>query len=193
MTSLARHLIGVVGAVIPDDDLTGAVLTLGNGPLELPVVERVILDVDREVIGLGVHRQALGQRPRHEHAVAFESKVPVQRSGVVLLDDERREWSTSSWRPPSRAHGFGSLLRISSSPGRLVSLAGGVARGPSARAMELVRLISSWRSWLHSPRERVRLWSSSHVHVDLESLRALEEVGLGHRVEPLAVHGAPRP
>ena len=38
---------------------------------------------------LRVDRHALRHRPRHQHAVALQPEVPVQRAGVVLLDHER--------------------------------------------------------------------------------------------------------
>ena len=84
-------LLGLVGAVVPDRDVAGAVLALGDLALERAVVEGMVFDVHGEVIGVGVHRKTLRQRPRDEDSVAFEAKVPVQRPGVVLLDDEGRE------------------------------------------------------------------------------------------------------
>ena len=64
-------LLGVVGAVIPDGDLTRAVLTFGNGPLELSVVQRVIFDVHGQVIGVGVHGKTLWECPRNQDTVSF--------------------------------------------------------------------------------------------------------------------------
>ena len=67
-------------AVVALRDLTG----------EVDVVERVVFDVDREVIFLGVRRDALGYSPRDEHAVLLEPEVPVQAAGGVLLHHEPR-------------------------------------------------------------------------------------------------------
>src|SRR5437773_11518480 len=53
------------------------------------VLDRVVLGVHREVVGSRIRRQALGHRPRDEHAVALQPEVPVQRCRMVLLDDER--------------------------------------------------------------------------------------------------------
>ena len=48
----------------------------------------MVLGGDGEVVDTGVGRHALGKRPRHEHPVALEAEVPVQRPRVVLLHDE---------------------------------------------------------------------------------------------------------
>ena len=49
-------LLGVVGAVVPDGDLAGAVLALGNVSFERAVLEGMVFDVDGEVIGVGIDR-----------------------------------------------------------------------------------------------------------------------------------------
>ena len=43
---------------------------------------------DRQAVVRRVGRDAVGDRPRGEHAVVLEAQVPVQAGGVVLLDDE---------------------------------------------------------------------------------------------------------
>gem|GEM_PF-6285418 len=58
--------------------------------MEVDVVERVILDVDREVILLGVGRDALGHRPGNKDAVLLEPEIPMQSARVMLLYDEPR-------------------------------------------------------------------------------------------------------
>ncbi len=81
-------LLGLVRALVPDLHRPGAVLALGNLTGEVDVLERVVLDVHGEVIALGVHRDALRDRPRRQHAVALQAQVPVQVAGVVLMDHE---------------------------------------------------------------------------------------------------------
>ena len=88
ITSSSRHLSRLVGAAVPDLHLAGAVLALRDLAGEVDVVERVVLDVHREVVALGVGRDALRHRPRDQHAVALEAQVPVQVAGVVLLHHE---------------------------------------------------------------------------------------------------------
>ena len=78
----------LVGAAVPDPHLAGAVLSLGDLPFEVAVLQGVVLDVDRQVVAAGVFRDAPGQSPGDEHPVPLQPEVPVQPSGVVLLDDE---------------------------------------------------------------------------------------------------------
>ncbi len=78
----------VVGAVVPDRDLSAAVLTFGDRPCERGVFHGVVLGVHRQVVGLLVDGETLGDGPAHEDPVAFEPEVPVQRPGMVLLDHE---------------------------------------------------------------------------------------------------------
>ena len=80
----------LVGAVVPDQHLAATVLAFGDLALEVDVVEGVVLDVDGEVVPLGVGRDAAGHRPGDQDAVALEAEVPMQAAGVVLLDDEAR-------------------------------------------------------------------------------------------------------
>src|SRR6266516_2449292 len=82
-------LLGVVRAVVPDRHLAGAVLTVADVALERSVLQRMVLDVDGQVVALRIVRDALGHCPRDEHAVAFQAEVPVQRGRVVFLDYER--------------------------------------------------------------------------------------------------------
>jgi hypothetical protein len=57
-------------------------------PLELQVLERVILGArDRQIVAR-VIREPARECPRDQHAVALEPQVPVQPAGVMLLDHE---------------------------------------------------------------------------------------------------------
>ena len=56
--------------------------------LEASVFEGVILGLDRQVVVLRVGGRPFRQRPGDQHAFVFEPEVPVQRAGVVFLDDE---------------------------------------------------------------------------------------------------------
>ena len=77
-------------AVVPDDDVPAAVLAVRDDPLEVEVLDGVVLDVHREVADLRIQGEALGHGPAHEHAVDLEPEVVVQRAGPVTLDHEAR-------------------------------------------------------------------------------------------------------
>ncbi len=79
-------LFQFVGAVIPDGDLAGAVLAFGNGALKGGVVQGMVLGLDRQVVLAAGFRDALRQRPRHQHPLVLQPEIEVQPAGVVLLD-----------------------------------------------------------------------------------------------------------
>jgi hypothetical protein len=80
----------LVGAVVPDLDAAGAVLALRDLSLEGRVLERVILDVDGQVLLPRLERHALGNGPAGEGAVSLQAEVVVEPARVVPLDDEDR-------------------------------------------------------------------------------------------------------
>ena len=108
-----RPLLGFVGAPVPDAHGAAAVLAGRDFAREGGVLERVVLGVHGQVVPLGIVRQALGQRPGGEHAVALEPQVPVQRPGVMLLDHETQGLASPG---AAGAHRFGRLGRIALGP-----------------------------------------------------------------------------
>ena len=80
----------LVRAAVPDLHGPRAVLPLRDLALERPVLERMVFDVDREVLLAGLERHAFRHRPARECAVALEAKVVVERPRLVALDDEDR-------------------------------------------------------------------------------------------------------
>ena len=78
----------LVRAAIPDLDRPGPVLPGRDRPLEIGVVERVILDVDGEMPLALLQRHALRHGPAREGAVPLEPEVVVEAAGGVPLDDE---------------------------------------------------------------------------------------------------------
>src|SRR6185312_3593662 len=74
----------------PDLHRTGPVLALRDLAFEAPVLDRVVLDVHREVLLARLERRALGDGPAGERAVPLEAEVVVQPAGVVALNDEDR-------------------------------------------------------------------------------------------------------
>src|ERR1700724_4915142 len=96
------HLVlGPVGVrtVVPDGDLVG---TVGEGALELRVVNRVVLRATGHPPVLRVDRGAARDRPRHQDAVDLQPKVVVVAARRMMLD--HKLWpaitSTSALRLP---------------------------------------------------------------------------------------------
>ena len=86
--TVALLLDELVGARVPDLDGACSVLALGDLALERRVVERMVLDVNREVLLSRFKRHALWNRPARQRAVALEAEVVVEPPRVVPLDDE---------------------------------------------------------------------------------------------------------
>ena len=78
-----------VGPGVPHDHGTGPV-ALADHALEVGVVERVVLHLDREALLARVGRGSLRHRPRAQRPVDLEPEVVVEPRGVVLLDHEAR-------------------------------------------------------------------------------------------------------
>ena len=97
----------LVGAGVPDLDRAGAVLALRDLAVERRVLERMILDVNGEMLLAGLERDALGHRPARQRAVPLEAEVVVQPAGIVALDDEDRLLAALA-----AAEGLRRLLRV---------------------------------------------------------------------------------
>ncbi len=91
MTSSVAPLLAFVGALVPDRDVPGAVFAGGDGPGEGAVLERMVLDMDCEVVLGGGRGNALRECPRDQDTVPLEAEVPVEARRVVLLDHEGGE------------------------------------------------------------------------------------------------------
>ena len=78
----------LVGAAIPDLDGTGTVLTGRDRTFELHILERVILDVHRQVTLTAAKRDPFRDGPARQDAVPFEPKVVVEPPRSMSLDDE---------------------------------------------------------------------------------------------------------
>ena len=73
---------------VPDDHVAAAVLAGGDHALEVEVVERVVLDVGRQALHVGVERRTLGHRPAEQDARRLQAEVVVQPARPVPLHDE---------------------------------------------------------------------------------------------------------
>ena len=109
-----QHL---VGAGVPDQHGAGAILALGNDPLEGAVAQRVVLGVHGQVLDRRIVGEAARHRPAHQHAVGGHAQVVVQAPRLVAVDHEgavgggnlslatgrrRRQWL---WSAPEIASG----------------------------------------------------------------------------------------
>ena len=91
-------------AAVPQLHRAAAILAFGNGALEVAVVERMVLDLDRQALDRRIERRPLGDRPRLEGAVELETEIVVQPRGVVALHHEAQ-------RLAGRDRGFAGRLR----------------------------------------------------------------------------------
>src|SRR5439155_11118855 len=91
-------------------DLDGAcaIVALRDLPLEGRVVERMILDMDGQMLLTGLERHALRDGPARERPVVLEAEVVVQAPRIVPLDDEDRILRLA----PLRGERLGCLLAV---------------------------------------------------------------------------------
>ncbi|KAG1251901.1 hypothetical protein G6F68_012041 [Rhizopus microsporus] len=86
--ALARIADRHPAALVPDDDLAGAVPALGYLAFELGVREGMIFHLHGHALDGGIVAGALGHRPALHRAVQLQPEVIMQPAGPVLLDDE---------------------------------------------------------------------------------------------------------
>src|SRR5216684_4719006 len=92
-----RPLLGLVRTAVPDLHGATAVLALWDLTREVDVVQRVVLDVDGEVVLLGVRRDSSGHGPRDKYPILLEPEIPVQASRGMLLHHEPRRLCDLLW------------------------------------------------------------------------------------------------
>ena len=81
-------LLTRIGSLVPDRHRPTPVLAGGNGSAEGPVLQRVVLDVDGQMVVVAGGRQALREGPRNQDSVPLQPEIPVEARGMVLLNDE---------------------------------------------------------------------------------------------------------
>ena len=79
---------GTPPPTVPDDDVAAAVLAGRDHAFEVGVLDRVVLDLDREPADARVERRPLGHGPADEHAVELQAEVVVEAAGPMALDHE---------------------------------------------------------------------------------------------------------
>ena len=80
----------LVGAAVPNDHRSTAVLALRDHTLEVAPREGVVVNGHGQPLVARVHRRALRHRPGPERPGHLEPEVVVHAGGVVLLDHEAR-------------------------------------------------------------------------------------------------------
>ncbi len=101
--------LGGPGAAVPQLDGAAAVFSARNGPLEITVVERVILDLDGQAFLRRVQGGPSRHRPRFEDPVELESQIVVQAPRGVLLDDEAQVRRTGDTLLAAGFRGLGEI------------------------------------------------------------------------------------
>lgn len=84
----AIRILAVPIAAIPNHHGAAAVLPLRNGPFEVAVIQRIVLDLDREPLVRRIEGRALCNCPGFENTVKLEPKVVMQMRSRMLLDDK---------------------------------------------------------------------------------------------------------
>src|SRR5262249_41914126 len=105
---------------IPQLHRAATVLPLGDGALEVSIIEWVVLDLDREAFHLRVEGRCPGDRPGLEHSIELEPQVIMQTAGGVLLDHEAqmiggRDLTLAAWFSGLAEVPLGLISRESSS------------------------------------------------------------------------------
>ncbi len=75
----------LIEAPVPDDDVAGPVIALGNNPLKILIVEGMIFHLHGQPFLGRVQGRPLGHRPALQDAGHFEPEVVVQMPGRVLV------------------------------------------------------------------------------------------------------------
>src|SRR5690606_17299211 len=86
--SRVTRLVRRPGAGVPDDHVAAAVLAGGDDPLEVEVLQRMVLHVKRRPPYLRIQRRPLRNRPAHQHTVDLQPKVVMQAPGTMPLHDK---------------------------------------------------------------------------------------------------------
>src|SRR2546422_641047 len=177
-------------AVVPHDDFARAIFAFRKSFLEQKIVERVVLNMNREALYLGIFAWPLRNCPRDQSRSNFQSEVVVETPSPALLDHESAPWSSAPRGPfgTARRRDRNSLLwhlpqRHAQGERRLGEHAvsnrarprdrrpGRIPRGPRIppsrgrprRRGLLRRFVSSLRGMPRRPRDVLR--EGCHVHI----------------------------
>ena len=79
---------GLPISAVPELNRPAAIFALGDRSLEVPIVERVILDLNREPLVMGIERWPAGHSPRFKDTIELKPKIVMQPRCGMLLDDK---------------------------------------------------------------------------------------------------------
>src|SRR5579884_2625825 len=74
--------------MVPKHHRASAVIAGWNGAFETAVIERMILNFDRETPVAAFHGKPFGNGPRFQNAFHLQSKIVMQMARGMFLDDE---------------------------------------------------------------------------------------------------------
>ena len=74
------------GPLIPKHDGAPTILALRNSPLEGPIIQRMVLDMHRKTLVLGIEAGAASHRPTLENAAQLQAKIVMKPGRRVFLD-----------------------------------------------------------------------------------------------------------
>ncbi|MNF87253.1 hypothetical protein D3C84_697160 [compost metagenome] len=110
---LGRILLGNPHASVPDDDITGTVVAFGDATFKGGVIQRMVFDMHRQALDLGVQRRSLGHRPAFERTVELQPEVVMQPGCIVLLDAEKQRMGLAlSTARPGNTGRLGAFVEV---------------------------------------------------------------------------------
>jgi hypothetical protein len=98
----------LICAFVPDHHRSGAVLALGNHPLEIGVLDRMVLRPYGEPLVRRIHRRPFGDCPGYQDTVDRQPKIIMQSTRVVFLHDK----DTAAVPAPNTPHRLGRLTKL---------------------------------------------------------------------------------
>jgi len=104
--------VGLPPAAIPQHHGAAAVLAGRDDALEAAILDRVVLDMDRQALDGRIEARPLWHRPALQHAVELEPEVVMRPAGHVLLDHEARLGGAAGAPRAGRAGRLGGAREI---------------------------------------------------------------------------------
>jgi hypothetical protein len=112
--TLLKLLVGrdaalrLVCTFIPDHHRSRAILALGNHPLEIGVLDRMVLRPYGEPLVRRTHGRPFGYCPRYQNAVDRQPKIIMQSTRVMFLHDKE----TAAVPAPNTPRRLGRLTKL---------------------------------------------------------------------------------